>query len=1312
MAISFSGLASGMDTSSWVEALVSVKQSEITKLESDRSTIAAAQDTLNNIKSYFNSFQSLLESVTDAKFGIASRDLFTQNLAESSNVSVVSAIASTSAENTTYNIEVNQLATATEVNSGLYTTVANTTSAIATMDSTLFSLADNEHAITAGNITFSIDGNTRTVSVNEETTIGSFISSLESIGISASYNEETGIFSLGVSVQDNTSSLRISSDATGVISALGLQDVNYGYDTGVIDIITTTTVSGTATAESKLKDLGIDAGHLSFQIKTAGKITTSGGVIQDLAETDVATINTFSQESTLGDVLNKLEEYGIHATFNNDGTLTLTSDRVTTSTAEGEKITYKVLRGNLADALGFSEFGDPEVALTKMTSTAIVNSTIETVIHRDSTLAQIGAVTGAGDNLVIRKCDDGEEVATITTLTANSTVQDFFNAITAYGITGTISDGVITLNSTSGNFIDGNIATNIGILQPVVETYYTTAPTTMTSSGTINTAMSLGALGMSSDGSVVIYSPVYGIVSVNIAKELTVQGFCDKINDSNYGIHAEISGNKVKLTELDGSEAYVKGMSTVIQNALKLSVGEGNSYNSTAHNIYTNTDSSYIEYDDTGVEINGNTVISSINGYSQGNGQIRLHNGSQISTITVDSTLTLEEFINNPIVGLAQYGLSGQVLSDGKAYITANSEIYLEEISGGSNILSALKLSNLQTTWSGDHVDGINAMQFTLTITTTVAATKDTALNTWDRGNTTVVNGQTKTIQAAGTMVFKTNDYYKTVNIEDGDTFQTLIDKLSAIGINAYISRGEFYIASGYDNVEYVANESSSFLADLIHMSGPKNLGGYSASSQPVISTVTTNEDKKISAANYADMSTRLSTMGISTGKLTVYKNGQRADIYIKDDDEYENGYTFSLFQSDLASKFGDLRVSFDDGKLKIYSEDSTANISIGSTSDQSNFVAITGISSAKNNELTSSRQLYKMNDRTAVTTEGIFRNGTVTTGSFKVGDADIYVQEGTTIADIISQINASEKSLANAYWDSIDGKLVIKSTLTGASAINIESGDTNFTDLLGLTNDDNLVMSSQTIGKNAILTINGATYTSLSNNVTSDSTGLTGLTINLKGLTSGSAVQLTVKRDTESLANAVQNIVDGYNELLTNIDNVISKSGKLKDQSMLKLIRNNIRTAMTSSDLGTTKYKNLSAIGIKASDAAAGNISTSSSDITMLTLNKEEFIKALEGDEDAVKALLIGSTDGAGNVINEGIFQKVYKQVFQALSANGGYFDTANKAYNKDKERISQKIVNGTAAIAKYRAKLEKKFSVMDTMIADMQNQFKSFLG
>ena len=86
MTISFSGLASGLDTSGWVEALVSVKQQKITTLQTDLKGIQATKSTLTDTRSSFNSLRTALEKLTDAKFG-GSFNLFTQNTAKSSKES-------------------------------------------------------------------------------------------------------------------------------------------------------------------------------------------------------------------------------------------------------------------------------------------------------------------------------------------------------------------------------------------------------------------------------------------------------------------------------------------------------------------------------------------------------------------------------------------------------------------------------------------------------------------------------------------------------------------------------------------------------------------------------------------------------------------------------------------------------------------------------------------------------------------------------------------------------------------------------------------------------------------------------------------------------------------------------------------------------------------------------------------------------------------------------------------------------------------------------------------------------------------------
>ncbi len=147
MTISFSGLASGLDTSSWIESLTALKQAKVTKLEEQRENIVLSRDTLEGIKSFFSSFRSVLERITDSKFNIASTDLFAQNLATSADLNVLTASATTAAEEAVYQIQVNQLAGNTNAVSGVnfFTTIIETTTA--TVDSLLASLG-----VTAGTI--------------------------------------------------------------------------------------------------------------------------------------------------------------------------------------------------------------------------------------------------------------------------------------------------------------------------------------------------------------------------------------------------------------------------------------------------------------------------------------------------------------------------------------------------------------------------------------------------------------------------------------------------------------------------------------------------------------------------------------------------------------------------------------------------------------------------------------------------------------------------------------------------------------------------------------------------------------------------------------------------------------------------------------------------------------------------------------------------------------------------------------------------------------------------------------------------------
>ena len=94
--ISFSGLASGLDTSSWVEAFVSIKQQKVTALQTDLKSKQTVKNTLNDTRSKFTTLRSAIEKLTDAKFGGA-MDLFAKNSATSSDTDIFTATATAGA---------------------------------------------------------------------------------------------------------------------------------------------------------------------------------------------------------------------------------------------------------------------------------------------------------------------------------------------------------------------------------------------------------------------------------------------------------------------------------------------------------------------------------------------------------------------------------------------------------------------------------------------------------------------------------------------------------------------------------------------------------------------------------------------------------------------------------------------------------------------------------------------------------------------------------------------------------------------------------------------------------------------------------------------------------------------------------------------------------------------------------------------------------------------------------------------------------------------------------------------------------------
>lgn len=1118
-----------------------------------------------------------------------------------------------------------------------------------------------------------------------------------------------GLVGVGEKMTSCYSDINVIGNGTHVVTATG------GLMGSIYSGATIAYCYTTGNVTAKIGNVGLFIGDELLAIKSSyatGTLTKDGTVVNgffiDMHDSSVLTSLKYSSfyKNTSGKYV-----------FNGSNLSSMPYNYNTKQDIVDVRAPYKVLFSTTYTASG-TDGSIVTTNITTKTETIVETQTLpvtsSVAMTAETTFSQLGMTS---DNETISGVYNGK--AFTLTITSADTVGDIASALGDYGITATVRGGRIYINDSENAYItniSSGVKNALGITASMgngssytVTTHTTVTTNTIASQTTIHITSTVQMseetkffeIGMNSDNEYIKGSYNGKNFSIAVTRSDTVGDIIGALAD--YGINASVRGGKIYINESEN--AYITSFSNGIKNALAISAsgGSGSTYTITTIKTYANTAPTNNVLGKVTVTsaVTRDTALSDL-GVTTGEYNI-WNNGVKYTAL-----ISSDETVGSLLDTLAQFGIQASIVNNGNTStirLTGNGNAYVAKsasINNASNVVDVLfPPANKTTTYNYN-----GNLQIYSTVTTHSTATQDTLLSEFDTpwGNTTLKN--------AGILALEVNGESRNITITENDTFGTLIDKLQEAGAEAALIGGRLYISSA-NNLSINTAASTSALVNpnaAIKLTKTASIDDFTASDSAIVETETIIEEHTGSAASYANLDTKLGLLNISSGTISIYKNGVKATINVNEDQ------TFSDLRAQISAKFSDVDLSFEDGYLVLKSSDKDAELDFGSTTDTSNFLAITGLKKDKDDKtrVTSARQLYCVNADSKVTEAGLFKKGDVTAGTFFVGDQKFTIDENTTISDIISMINSSEDSNATAYWDSINAQLVIKSRTTGAALINIEAGTSNFTDILGFTQSEwnadrtlkstKLKVDSQTLGSNAEFRINGTSFTATSNTIGSDISRIKGVTIDLKGLTEGTAVTLTVERDKESLASAISDVVDSYNELMTNVDKELAVDGSLHSESMLKLIRNRLRSIMTSSDAGAAVFRNLNQIGITTDKASAGSISTSN--ITKLTFDKDKFFDALKADEDAVKALIIGGTD------NTGIFTKVEELLEDALRSVSGYFDsTANSLQSKAK-RIDKKIAVENLAIEKYKARLENKFNSMDILIGQMQNQYSSFLG
>lgn len=213
-----------------------------------------------------------------------------------------------------------------------------------------------------------------------------------------------------------------------------------------------------------------------------------------------------------------------------------------------------------AEYNGLKIFGS-EYFETVPTSTTYAGPTPTTFATEDTTLQELGIDKSSfqiynSDNELIESYDTEK----------SDTIQDIFGVLSTYGFTTSITDGVISLSTSNGRYVKGDLMTALGIDLEQTDfisssaqnsnsaLYYTT---TMTASE----ATTLSDIGVLTSGSdTVVVKNKYGdnVASFNVSSTTTLGGLFNSLG--NYNIQGEIDDGVITFSSANGNYLVSQGV--------------------------------------------------------------------------------------------------------------------------------------------------------------------------------------------------------------------------------------------------------------------------------------------------------------------------------------------------------------------------------------------------------------------------------------------------------------------------------------------------------------------------------------------------------------------------------------------------------------------------------------------------------------------------------------------------------------------------------------------------------------------------------
>jgi flagellar hook-associated protein 2 len=284
-----------------------------------------------------------------------------------------------------------------------------------------------------------------------------------------------------------------------------------------------------------------------------------------------------------------------------------------------------------------------------------------------------------------------------------------------------------------------------------------------------------------------------------------------------------------------------------------------------------------------------------------------------------------------------------------------------------------------------------------------------------------------------------------------------------------------------------------------------------------------------------------------------------------------------------------------------------------------------------------------------------ITEGGTTTTLTTGNGDGT-----GDTLTELASTINNDQLGVtASVVNDSNGARLSIVSQSTG-SASDVSVANTG-TSGLGFTRSGT--------GADASLKIDGVPITSASNTITG---AITGLTIDLQGVTTGTPVTLTLAPDSTDITSTLISFVSDYNKLITDVNDQFAYNastgtdGTLSSDSATRSLQSDLLDATNFSSTTPGALSNLNDLGISTNND--GTLTLDSTTLSnVLGSNFSGVISFLQGD-----SLSKGFAASLTNTLNNYSDPGSGAFTVELSSLNNEYLDLGNQIAN-DQNYLTQ---------------------------------------